>query len=146
MIALAAYSLLEGRDASQLLDVVQTQCSAPQFIERLETARSWIVSQEMPSAREVATKLGNGISAPTSCPTALYVALRHLKTSFEAMMEFIMACRGDVDTIGAMAGALWGIVNGAERLPRVRLEGREMLLDVANRLFQRQLRFAGPAA
>jgi len=53
------------------------------------------------------------------------------------MMEFIISCRGDVDTIGAMAGALWGILNGSERLPQVRLEAREMLVDVATRMFQR---------
>ena len=52
-------------------------------------------------------------------------------------MEIIIACRGDVDTIGAMAGALWGIVNGAEGLPQVRLEARDVLVDVATRMFQR---------
>jgi len=46
---------------------------------------------------------------------------------------------GDVDTIGAMAGALWGIVNGAERLPPLRLEARDMLVDVATRMFRRQV-------
>jgi ADP-ribosylglycohydrolase len=55
------------------------------------------------------------------------------------MMEFIIACRGDVDTIGAMAGALWGIVNGAARLPPIRLEARDALQDVATRLFRRHL-------
>ena len=52
-------------------------------------------------------------------------------------MQFIIACRGDVDTISAMAGALWGIVNGAERLPQVRLEERDLLVDVATRMFGR---------
>src|SRR5262249_29241197 len=144
LIALAAHALLEGRPAAQVLDIVRTECSAPQISERMKTVRSWMESQEMPSPREVATKLGNGITAPTSCPTALYVALRHMKTSFEAMMEFIIACRGDVDTIGAMAGALWGIVNGAERLPQVRLEGRDALVDVATRMFRRHQASAPP--
>jgi poly(ADP-ribose) glycohydrolase ARH3 len=142
LVAVAAHALLEGRPAAQVLDLVQTECSAPQFAERLKAVRSWIEAQEAPGPEEVATKLGNGITAPTSCPTALYVALRHLKTSFEAMMEFVIACRGDVDTIGAMAGALWGIVNGAERLPPVRLEARDVLADVATRLFRRRLRSA----
>jgi len=137
LIALAAHALLEGRPAAKVLDIVRTECSAPQMAERMKTVRSWIESQEVPSPREVATKLGNGITAPTSCPTALYVALRHRKTSFEAMMEFIIACRGDVDTIGAMAGALWGVANGAERLPQVRLESRDVLVDVAMRMFRR---------
>lgn len=142
LIALAAHALLEGRPAAQVLELVQAGCSAPQIIERLNTVRAWTESEAMPSSREVATRLGNGITAATSCPTALYIALRHLKTSFETMMEFIIACRGDVDTIGAMAGALWGIVNGAERLPQVRLEARDLLVDVATRMFRRHLRFA----
>lgn len=139
LIALAAHALLERRPAAQLLDIVRTECLTPEMSERMKTVRSWIESEEMPSPREVATKLGNGITAPTSCPTALYIVLRHLKTSFEAMMEFIIACRGDVDTIGAMAGALWGIVNGAERLPQVRLEARDVLVEVATRMFRRHL-------
>jgi poly(ADP-ribose) glycohydrolase ARH3 len=148
LIALAAHALLERRTAAQVLDIVQTECSAPQLSERVTVVRSWIESEKMPTPREVARKLGNGITAPTSCPSALYVALRHMKTSFEAMMKFIIACRGDVDTIGAMAGALWGIVNGAERLPQVRVEARDLLVDIATRLFQRHLQSAGtePAA
>jgi poly(ADP-ribose) glycohydrolase ARH3 len=142
LIALAAHALLEGRPAAQVLEVVRTECSASQITERLKTVGVWIESEEMPGPREVATKLGNGITALTSCPTALYVALRHMKTSFEAMMKFIIACRGDVDTIGAMAGALWGIANGAERLPQIRLEARDLLVDVAMRMFRRTPRSA----
>lgn len=143
LIALAAHSLLEGRPTAEVLNMVQSECSAPKMAERMNTVRSWIHSEERPSPREVATKLGNGITAPTSCPTAIYVALRHMKSPFEAMMEYIIACRGDVDTIGAMAGALWGIVNGAARLPQIRLEARDRLVDVAMRMFQRHLRSAG---
>jgi poly(ADP-ribose) glycohydrolase ARH3 len=141
LIALAAHALLEGRTA-ELLDIVQTECSAPELSERLKLVRSWIESEEAPGPRDVARKLGNGITAPTSCPTALYVALRHMNNSFYAMMEFIIACRGDVDTIGAMAGALWGIANGAERLPQVHFEARDALTDVAMGMFQRRLRSA----
>jgi poly(ADP-ribose) glycohydrolase ARH3 len=138
LIALAANALLEGRAAAQVLDIVQAECSTPQITERLKTVRSWIESEQAPGSRDVATKLGNGITAQTSCPTALYVALRHMRARFEAMMDFVIACRGDVDTIGAMAGALWGIVNGAERLPHVRLEARDLLVDVAARMYRRQ--------
>lgn len=137
LIALAAHALLEGQSTAQLLDTVRTECSTREISERLKTVASWIDSTERPGPRDVVAKLGNGITAPTSCPTALYIALRHMATSFDAMMEFIIACRGDVDTIGAMAGALWGIVNGAERLPQVRLEARELLVDVAMRMFRR---------
>lgn len=141
LIALATHAMLEERSAAQVLDLLQSECSSPQFTKLLTTIRSWIDTGKEPDPREVATKLGNGISALTSCPTALYVAIRHLKTSFEEMMDFIIACRGDVDTIGAMAGALWGVVNGANRLPQVRLEARGTLMAISVRIFERHRRF-----
>ena len=137
LIALAAQTLLEGASAADVLASVRSECATPEISSRLETVASWIDHLGTPTPREVAARLGNGITAPTSCPTALYVALRHLERSFEEMMQFIIACGGDVDTIGAMAGALWGIANGAERLPSVHLEAREHLVDVASRMFRR---------
>jgi ADP-ribosylglycohydrolase len=60
LIALAAHALLEGRPAGQLLDVVRAECATPQISERMKTVTSWIESEDMPSPRDVATKLGNG--------------------------------------------------------------------------------------
>ena len=37
----------------------------------------------------------------------------------------LAACGGDVDTVGAMSGAIWGAANGAERLPAPELERLE---------------------
>ena len=136
LIALSAHALLEAQPAAELLNLVRAECATSEMSERLETASSWLASNDTPTPRDVATQLGNGVTAPTSCPTALYIALRHLKSPFESMMNFIISCRGDVDTIGAMAGALWGIANGAQRLPSVRLEARDRLVDVATRMFQ----------
>ena len=105
--------------------------------ERLKRVAAWITAAEPRSPGDAKVHLGNGITSLTSCPTALYIALRHLSSPFDEMMQFIIKCGGDVDTIGAMAGALWGIANGAARLPSVDLEAREELLDVASRMFRR---------
>ena len=59
------------------------------------------------------------------------------------MTAFVIACRGDVDTIGAMAGALWGAANVSNTLPFVKVEKRGHLEDVGHRLFRR---FADPRA
>ena len=138
LIALAAHGLLEGKDAATVLEIVRSACSAPPFAERLATLDSWIVADAAPTPGEVARRLGNGMTAPTSCPTGLYLAVRYLQRPFEEMMRFITACGGDVDTIGSMAGVLWGIVNGPANLPAVNLEGRRQLVDVATRLHARQ--------
>jgi ADP-ribosylglycohydrolase len=107
------------------------------MVERLGLVSTWIDSGYRANPREIAKTLGNGITALTSCPTALYIALVHLAEPFEAMMEFVIRCRGDVDTIGAMAGALWGAANGVGRLPKVQLEDRERLEGLAKQLLRR---------
>jgi ADP-ribosylglycohydrolase len=66
--------------------------------------------------------------------TAVYVALRFLDRAFLELHQFVAACGGDVDTIGAMAGAIWGAANGVAPLPGTelgRLEQRERLMNVA---------------
>jgi len=61
--------------------------------------------------------LGNGVAASVSCVTTLYVALRFHGRPFMEMLEFIIRIGEDVDTIGAMAGALWGAAQGSAGLP-----------------------------
>jgi ADP-ribosylglycohydrolase len=92
----------------------------------------------------VSEQLGNGIAAVESCVTAVYIALRFLGESFSEMQTFVAACGGDVDTIGAMAGAVWGAVNGASSLPSdrlLKLEQRDRLLAVAGALHERTKAF-----
>jgi poly(ADP-ribose) glycohydrolase ARH3 len=137
LIAVASQMLLGKQSATEVLAAVRSVCSTPEMCDRLAIVEAWIEADAAVGPREVAAKLGNGMTAPTSCPTALYIALRHLNKSFDEMMQFVIHCRGDVDTIGAMAGALWGIANGAEKLPPIRLEARSELTSVATRLFER---------
>ncbi|MFT3775338.1 MAG: ADP-ribosylglycohydrolase family protein [Minicystis sp.] len=143
LIALAAHGLLEQSSTTPILDVIRSACAVPEMTEKLKTASSWLLSEATPTPKEVAAKLGNGMTAPTSCPTALYIALRYLQLPFEEMMRFTIACGGDVDTIAAMAGALWGIANGPATLPAVDIERRDDIVDVASRLHRRHAR---PAA
>ncbi len=58
-------------------------------------------------------------------------------------MRFVINRGGDVDTIGAMAGALWGGRNGALGLPDVAPEARERLEATASRLHRGML---GPSS
>ena len=74
--------------------------------------------------------------------TAVYLAVRFLDRSFLELQEFIARCGGDVDTIGAMAGAIWGAANGVARLPAqelARLEQRQRLLETASALHARMI-------
>ncbi len=137
VIALATHALLERRTTSEVLALVCSTCNQEEISGRLHMVGAWLGSNATPSPRDVAAQLGNGITAPTSCPTALYLAIRYREKPFEEMMQFAIKCSGDVDTIGAMAGALWGAVNGIQRVPHIDLEARDQLDAVALRLFRR---------
>ena len=131
LIAAATHALLCRGSLEDVISTVRTHCQAPDMLARLNIAWSWLAENVAPTPREVSARLGNGMTAVTSCVTALYIALRYINCDFNEMMLFIIACRGDVDTVGAMAGALWGVFNGSIGLPSIALEGRSLLEDMA---------------
>jgi len=137
MIAVAAQALLLSPDIENAIDAVRFECGLPDTLGRLGTFEQWLRDGEMPDARCVAKKLGNGTDAQSSCATSLYIALRHIGKPFEEMFNFIIECGGDVDTIASMSGAIWGIVNGANRLPVVPLEGKLRIISTARKIFER---------
>lgn len=135
-VAVATQELLLHSGVPRVLESVGGSCRLPEFKSRLAVASAWLEEGACPSTSAVVAQLGNGITVPTSCITAVYSALRHLALPFETMLQFIASLGGDVDTIGAMAGALWGAANGASTLPAVPLEGRSRLEETATRIFQ----------
>jgi len=53
------------------------------------------------------------------------------------MIAFVVRCGDDVDTIGAMADALWGAARAMARLPQNHLRQREpRVLIVAGELYK----------
>jgi len=137
LIATATATAMTG-DPSQILEAASSSCEQDAFTERLEIARTWLRSEPSPPPVEVARALGNRTTAAESCVTATYAALRFLGDPFGDLLAFVAACGGDVDTIGAMAGAIWGAANGAARLPRDlirRLEAHDRLSRVAGELY-----------
>ncbi len=124
-VAFAMAAAIDDPDPVAILSAAAEHCRSEPYCAKLEVATRWISRSETPTSREVRTKLGNGVAALESCPTALYCAARFLRSSFEELLAFVIDCRGDVDTIAAMAGAIWGATHGAERLPPNMLEELE---------------------
>ena len=140
LVASATAKAAASKDSAEILQAAASHCVLAPFRERLRIALTWLDSEAAPAAKEVSEQLGNGIAAVESCVTAVYIALRFLGESFSEMQTFVAACGGDVDTIGAMAGAVWGAVNGASSLPSdrlLKLEQRDRLLAVAGALHER---------
>ena len=104
------------------------------FRDKIDIFQSWIECDVNPPPGDIALSLGNDASAMGSCVTAIYVAEYFKEREFGSMMNCIIACGGDVDTIGAMAGAIWGANNGFSGLASVCLEDERRLIRVAGRI------------
>jgi poly(ADP-ribose) glycohydrolase ARH3 len=141
LVASATALALRGSRPLAIVQGAAARCELEPFTTRLEVATGWLQGGAEPSARDVAGQLGNGIVASESCVTAIYAALRFMDRPFLAMQGFIADGGGDVDTIGAMAGAVWGAANGAASLPSDRLaqlEQYERLVELAAALYRKR--------
>ena len=136
LVAVASQALLARATPAQVMAAAGIHCRTNDMLRRLDIATDWLTHDARPSAHEVAGQLGNGMTAATSCVTALYIGLRHIDARFEDLIAFTIACGGDVDTLAAMAGAMWGAYNGAARLPDVALEQRALLQATAQQLYR----------
>ena len=137
LIATATARAALGERGASVAEAAAAACTLEPFQTRLRVSLDWLASTKTmapPTPAEVRQHLGNGISAPASCVTALYCALRFIDAPLAELLAFVAALRGDVDTIGAMAGAIWGAANGVAGLPESllsRLEQRDRLASVA---------------
>lgn len=127
LIARATAMALEG---GLDLEALRESCREEEFRSRLG-----IAGEEM-DGRAVKRRLGTGIEAHRSAVTAVHVANRFRE--FGPMMEFVVSMGGDTDTIGAMAGGIFGARHGPGALPEEalsRLEERGWIERVARKLF-----------
>lgn len=107
-----------------------------EYRSRLEIARAWLGRE--PSLADVRRKLGSSVVAHRSAVTAVYAFCR-FPDDFLSMVRFICDLGGDTDTIGAMAGGIFGARLGREPLPPQplgKLEARAEIEGLARRLYQ----------
>ena len=115
--------------------------------QAIETIRTGLIGRS--SVMEFAAELGlgRGVSGYVyhTVPVALYAALRH-RGSYSDTIEAVMACGGDTDTVGAIAGAIAGSMCGREGIPGEWIESiwdwprsTRVLREVARRLARQKL-------
>lgn len=140
LIAQATSSALYTNNPLEIMAHVQHVITDPELLSKLAVADTWLREETIRTAPEVRRELGNGMTALTSCVTALYIACAHMTHDFEQVMAFVGRCKGDTDTIGAMAGAIWGAVHGVQALPTSwieRLEDADLIKQAATNLVKR---------
>lgn len=139
LIAAATADVIEGEPLDSMFDDLEGLAKREEFRSRLAWARA-ALSARRPDAREVRLALGRGVAAHESAVTAIYAFARH-RDDFGALTAFVAELGGDVDTIGAMSGAMFGARNGLAALPAEplsRLEERERLDRLGRALVSRE--------
>jgi poly(ADP-ribose) glycohydrolase ARH3 len=125
LIALATALAFNDMSSEGIIEQLCQRAETPEFLSRLHTARAWLQAGSNVAPRTVASELGNGIAAVESCVSAIYMALTFRNSSFNELLGFAIRLRGDVDTIAAMASAIWGAARGLNALPQALLEQLE---------------------
>lgn len=111
-------------EPADFLEALAEETESRPFVEKLRAAVRWGADPVEPA--RAAAELGCSVLALESAPVALYAAARFSAArDFDGMMRFIITMGGDVDTIGAMAGAMFGVRCGVSALPAKPLEELE---------------------
>lgn len=127
LIAFVTYSALHNWNNDKIFNLLPSWCESEIFRKKVSFCLERLQSTEVTSLKLIKKNLGNGISAIESCVTAIYFALRYKDSSHDKMLKEIYSLGGDTDTIGAMAGAIWGAFNGIELLNEDKLKKLESL-------------------
>lgn len=115
IIARAIVNATNTISPKEILTQAAAEKTEAKHQERL--SRTVIMLEQEPNQQSVVSSLGHGVSAHESISTALLIACWFLDRPFLDMLGFIVSVGGDVDTIGAMAGSIWGAYRGLSDLP-----------------------------
>ncbi len=129
-------------DPAEFLRALRGQVRALLYLRKLADVEALLGEGPVD---EVVARLGTGVAAHESVPTALYAFLRH-RDSFADAVAYAVSLGGDTDTIGAMTGALAGAYLGEGAIPaaaRERVEGGERLRQLADALLALATRMLG---
>lgn len=137
-ISIAISSALKRNFSDGFWNDLNEQCKTTIFKEKFGLIKAWLHNGELVNHQTIVKKLGNGISAQESVATAIYIAMRFINCSFEELIKFVISLKGDVDTIGAMAGAIWGAYNGVTNLPNILIEQKDYILQLASLIHEQK--------
>lgn len=107
-----------GESAECSLEYLTSFVESPEMDKAIRTMRTQLKKEV--SVREFMEEIGNtrGVSgfAPETTAVALFAWLRH-RNDFRTMINELIACGGDTDTVGAIAGGIAGAECHEEGIP-----------------------------
>ncbi len=138
LIAFVTDAALRDTETYSIWEALPTWCETEEYRSKIATCTRLLLSAEPFYTSFLIGKLGNGIAATESCVTAIFFALKYREYSLAVMLSHIYNLGGDTDTIGAMAGAIWGAFNGSKAIDENQIrniENSEVILELAAQLF-----------
>lgn len=146
LIAVATCLALNNTANDHVLETLISQCVADVYADKLYRCIDYCQSDKHNSPAVIRKHLGNGIQATESCITAIYFALEYRHSPVTDMLNNIFNLRGDTDTIGAIAGGIWGAFNGWNDLAVISrdIENIELIEKLAVRLHEHHLSSVQP--
>ncbi|MCI5159896.1 MAG: ADP-ribosylglycohydrolase family protein, partial [Candidatus Electrothrix sp. AUS1_2] len=136
IIALTAALVCQYHSVQEIFQRLRVYIQTVDLHKRLNAAERLLQTGYPVLPKQVAGELGNGIRAKDSCVTAFSIGIALREAPFHHLLSYIREVGGDTDTIGAMAGAIWGAACGYRRLPDEllkQLEQRRYLEKLAHR-------------
>ena len=124
-IAICVCNALDNLDTAANVESVVQSVQTSEMKERMGIVSKWLASEAAPSARQAKMELGAGTAAIESCPVAIYIALKCADRPFQDLIHNAIKDGGDTDTIGAMAGSIWGAYNSDVAMPADLIESTE---------------------
>jgi len=118
LIALTTCAALHKWNTDAILKAMPRWCWLNEYQSKVAYCIEAILAPEEIHDHELKSRLGNGIAASQSTVTAVYFALKYREQNLESMLTRIYKIGGDTDTIGAMAGAIWGAFNGSDAIDK----------------------------
>jgi len=115
-IAICINNALDNVPPKAYVESVINTMQTPAMLANIKVVAAWLSQVPGPSVRQAKKVLGAGTAAIESCPVAIYIALMGIDRPFDVIIKHAIEGGGDTDTIGAMAGAIWGAYNGYEKM------------------------------
>ena len=146
VIALTAALVCSDASVPEIFKRLRLHIQTIDIQNRLAIAEKLLNAEHPVAPKQAAKELGNGIRAKDSCVTAVYIGIALREAPFSKLLTYIREVGGDTDTIGAMAGAIWGAVCGYGQLPEdllQQLEQRRYLEELARRFAEAAVRQQG---
>ncbi|WP_445358906.1 ADP-ribosylglycohydrolase family protein [Microbulbifer sp. ANSA005] len=137
LIAIAICESLQDHSNREILNKLEVSCKSEIYRYKLEKCATLLFNQKIPHPQQIKQWLGNGITAPESCITAIYFGLKYRNSPLTSVLANIFSLGGDTDTLGAMAASIWGALNGEDRMESMadKVENIDFITELSEKLY-----------